>query len=294
MSRWERTLKPGQDTMKIAHLSDLHLLEDSFHQRPWATRFRAEFLSVGRPLDPKERRNRFRNALRSVRESGAEHLIITGDLTEDGVESQFEVVAELLHESGLDPETITLIPGNHDAYHEPELWRAALNGPLSAFRMTSQPGSVLRFQGVTIIPVSTVREQHYLFSAGAMEDQHVKEIAQVVANTRHSPQPVILAQHHPPRRTRLRLMEWFDGLRPHSEFSNLLHHEDHLFVLHGHTHVSSSKPMKPGGQPRIFCCPAVVDSEQPLRLYHVAEGGIHPYETENDQVPHGMYVPALT
>src|SRR5262249_48748147 len=101
---------------RIAHLSDLHLLEIEHQQRDAAGRLRLSFLSFFRKLDQRERRERVQRALAAYIASGAEHLVITGDLTEDGTEPQFEVLAEVLHESGIDPREITLTAGNHDAY----------------------------------------------------------------------------------------------------------------------------------------------------------------------------------
>src|SRR5689334_5809263 len=99
---------------RIAHISDLHLLEDKHQLRAAGERLRLSFLSFGRRLDAEERRQRLRSALWSYRASGAEHLVVTGDLTEDGTEAQFEALAEVFLDSGIDPREVTLVPGNHD------------------------------------------------------------------------------------------------------------------------------------------------------------------------------------
>lgn len=75
-----------------------------------------EFLSFGRPLDAEARRVRLLRALDRVREAGADHLVLTGDLTEDGADAQFEVLAEVLHDAGVRPEAVTILPENHHAY----------------------------------------------------------------------------------------------------------------------------------------------------------------------------------
>src|ERR1043166_2919751 len=117
----------------IAQLTDLHLLEDDYAQRPFGPRARLSYLSFGRKLDPIERRERVATSLAEVRAKGADHLVITGDLTEDGDMAQFELLAELLAESRIPPERITLLPGNHAAYTEEGAYDAALAGPLKAY-----------------------------------------------------------------------------------------------------------------------------------------------------------------
>src|SRR4051794_40675733 len=109
----------------IAQLSDLHLVEDDYEERPLSTRARLSCLSLGRPLEPFERRQRALRALAEVRASGADHLVITGDLTEDGAPAQFEVLAEVLADSHFPAERITLVPGNHDAYDAPDNYAVA-------------------------------------------------------------------------------------------------------------------------------------------------------------------------
>src|SRR5437868_3871318 len=110
----------------LAQLTDLHLLEDDFADRPFGPRARLSYLSFGRPLDPGERKERVAASLAEVRQSGVDHLLITGDLTEDGHMAQFEVLAELLADSKIPPERVTLVPGNHDAYIDPDGYAEAM------------------------------------------------------------------------------------------------------------------------------------------------------------------------
>ena len=99
---------------RIAHLSDVHMLDS----RPGGSRsgwsMRHHFLSFGRPLDDVGRRRKFAHALSAARRAGAGHVVVSGDLTEVGAPGEFEALAEVLHESEFAPERITLVPGNHD------------------------------------------------------------------------------------------------------------------------------------------------------------------------------------
>jgi len=79
--------------MKIAHLSDLH-----FGFSPGLDSFI-------------ERR------LHEVCEAGADHLVISGDLSQSGRKEQWEGLRHLLRRYGFfTPEALTVIPGNHDLF----------------------------------------------------------------------------------------------------------------------------------------------------------------------------------
>jgi len=98
----------------VAHVTDLHLVEYDHHKRAGAAKSRLLYLNTGRKIDPKARFDRVCEALR--RASRSDHLVITGDLTEDGTDAQFELLAAALAEANVDPEHVTLVPGNHDLY----------------------------------------------------------------------------------------------------------------------------------------------------------------------------------
>jgi hypothetical protein len=122
---------------RIVHLSDAHVLDP----RPSRTRsgwsMQVRFLSIGRPLDAEGRRKKLARSLAAARRLRANHVVLSGDLTEIGSPGEYETLAEILHDSGIAPEQMTLVPGNHDMYSSPDGWRWALGGPLSAFARTS-------------------------------------------------------------------------------------------------------------------------------------------------------------
>src|SRR6266487_2641590 len=119
--------------MRIAHLSDFHLLEPDVRRRSVLERIRLGYLSLFRPLDAAARASRAARALVQARDTGFDHPVLSGDLTADGTPDQFEQVARVLLESRIDPAKVTLVPGNHDAYADPRAFERALEGPLRPF-----------------------------------------------------------------------------------------------------------------------------------------------------------------
>ena len=110
------TIGPLPGVTRIAHLSDTHILDP----RPSRTRsgwsMRVRFLSFGRPLDAVGRQAKLRRSLEAARRVGAQHFVLSGDLTEIGTPGEFETLAEILHDSRIAPDRMTLVPGNHDVY----------------------------------------------------------------------------------------------------------------------------------------------------------------------------------
>jgi Icc-related predicted phosphoesterase len=264
----------------LAQLTDLHLLEDNYAERPLGPRARLSYLSFGRCLDPGERRARAARCLQEVRAKGVDHLLITGDLTEDGDLAQFEVLAELLAESRIPPERITLVPGNHDAYTDGGTYLEAMKGPLREYAPTSVVGATLRFRDVTIVPVSTAFHQSVLRSAGAIAEDELRRLAEIAADPTLSDRPLVFTQHHPPGRHFLPLFQWVDGLLEHTALSALFDRCPHLHVIHGHTHHETNRAIRNGEPPRVFSAKAVVDGTSPLRLYDASPGGLAPLEVD--------------
>jgi 3',5'-cyclic AMP phosphodiesterase CpdA len=272
---------------RIAHLTDLHILEQHHRGRPVSSRFRLRFLSTGRPLDAAARKHRAARALDRVRRAGADHVVITGDLTEDGTEAQFEVVAELLAASGLPPGGVTLIPGNHDGYDNTVAWARALDGPLKPWAATSHDGAVCELADAWVVAVPTPLEQHYVRSAGRLRPGQAHALGKLATSAARAAKALVIAQHHPPLRTRWAGVHWWDGLVGCERLMRELSRHAHAHVLHGHVHRSSEARLPGRSHRQIFSAAAVVDHPDPVRLYDIADGRLSP-------VPAAIPIPAPT
>jgi 3',5'-cyclic-AMP phosphodiesterase len=259
----------------IAHLSDLHLLEDNPHHRSPAARRRLSFLSFGRPIDADDRRERLHAALKRADRAGADHVVVTGDLTEDGLDPQFEALADVLGWSGIAPERITLVPGNHDAYVDGAAYGRALEGPLRAYRATSTPGTVTRLPGATVLAVSTAIQQHYFRSTGSIDETQLAWMSALALGLSDL-EALVFAQHHPPSSRLLPVIDWVDGLRDARPVAALLEGQPRLSILHGHTHRALDRAAMSGRRSQVFSAAAVVDGDEPLRLYRVRGGYLVP------------------
>jgi len=260
---------------RIAHLSDVHILD----ARPSRTRsgysMGHRFLSLGRPLDAVGRRNKLVHALAAARRVGADHVVVSGDLTEIGSAGEFECLGEALHDSGIAPERITLVPGNHDLYTSADAWARALEGPLAAFEPTSarEPGRILECAGVRVLPLDVARLQPLTRSAGWIDDSALDVVERRAADPGLSDRPLLVVQHHPPFVRATQAWQWVDGLIGAARLTSILEAFRHLFVLHGHLHSAVNRVLG-CGVARVLGATAIVDDRDGprVRLYDVRDG----------------------
>ena len=264
--------------MRIAHITDTHILESDHHTRSGLHRFRVNFLSFGRSKDAEDRRRRLLDAMGRAMAAGASHIVMTGDMTEDGQPDQFEALAEVLGSSGVAPELITLVPGNHDLYTDLHAWDIALSGPLAPWAPTSRLGSLVVRGGVAILPVSTCFKQHYLFAAGRLGAHNARRIVWAANEARALGCALLVGLHHPVFPYQVSVGTWWDGLRDHQVMTALLRENPELFVFHGHIHRKVTRALEPRTHAQVFCAKATVDSDELLRLYDVEDRMMTPLE----------------
>jgi len=261
----------------LAHLSDLHLIERDHHKRRGLSRRRLQFLSFGAPLDAEARLTRATSLLAQARRSAADHVLITGDLTEDGAPAQFEVLAEALHKSRLDPDCVTIVPGNHDGYSAPGAFARALEGPLRAFRRNSAQGATTVLPGAVIAPLSTMIDgQLFTRSCGTVQHEDLAHVRRIASDPISRERAVVVAQHHPPSHHPVFALEWIDGVQNAFGMRELLLERTRVHVLHGHTHRRATRHISGRAHAQVFSAASVRDQHlDSLRFYKAEAGSLH-------------------
>ncbi len=264
--------------LRIAHFSDVHMLSARPTRRDARHALRLRFLSAGRALDPASRVLRLKQALNLCANHRADHIVISGDLTEYGSPEEYDTFAEVLHDSGIPAHHITLVPGNHDVYHSPDAWKQAIYGPLQAFRETSanEPGKIVDLGTACIFPVDVTRHQHISRASGILLPQVADALETRLMDRAIQKRAAILVQHHQPFAHRFLPWQWIDGLTGWARLLHLLHRFQNASVLHGHMHQIVNR-MIGITRTRIFGATATV--EDPLnasrvRFYRVANDGL--------------------
>lgn len=271
----------------IAHITDLHLVEETYRQRSLGARLRLQWLNSGRTIDPQTRRQRVVSALRSAR--GSDHVLITGDLTEDGVPAQFELLAELLAEAGLSPERVTLIAGNHDLYTDATAFTRALAGPLWPYARSSMPGELIDLGHTLLLPIDTAVQKPLTRSSGVFRPERAQQIDALLSDPGLRGRTLLVAQHHPPLGYSNPLWNFLDGIDNVPAFSKLLFAHERLHVLHGHTHGHVSRALHGDRSAQIHSAGAVLDDPEHVRFYQTHPDGLSADSTP--QPPAGWLTP---
>jgi 3',5'-cyclic-AMP phosphodiesterase len=219
---------------RIAHLTDLHLNGTTDHA------------------------GRFVRVLARAREAGAQHLVLTGDLTQAGKDFQFDELSMLLN---WHPRSVTLVPGNHDG--DPANWMRALGGPLARFAPTSAPGTVIELGDAEIVPINTQIRQPPFLARGMVSEEQLHLLDRL---TRARRRPLLIAMHHGPQRAPLQPL---DGLVNRRAIQGILNRSESIYVLCGHDH----RIMDMG---RIFTAGSVAEHKDPLRIYDITAGRLQP------------------
>jgi 3',5'-cyclic AMP phosphodiesterase CpdA len=266
---------------RIAHLSDVHTLDPRVRGRA-RYRFSTKFVSLGRPIDPRGRARKLLRGLAAAKASGADHVVISGDLTEMGDPTEFEHFANILEEAAMPPDSVTLVPGNHDAYTTPTAWQRALEGPLKRFAGASsgEAGKVVDRGALALLPIDTTFFQSMVRAGGHFTREAAAAVNARLTDPALRDKCVVLVMHHPPfQEHKNRVAEWMVGLSGRMHVLDMLAHHPRLQLLHGHLHRVIDRVVVPGmdssKRPRIFGAPAVVDDAEDLprvRLYDVHDG----------------------
>lgn len=238
--------------MRIAHLSDLHLLSLEgavpfrlFNKRLTGyvnLRFRRH--AIHKPFAA-------RAAAREIRRLDVDHVVITGDLSNLALEREFDLVERYLHEDiGLPPERISIVPGNHDAYtqgshrsrrflrHFNRFLRSDLpeiTGVTDAGRAGAFPFVHLRGP-VAFIGLSTAYPRLPLVSSGYLGKPQLNALEQVLEHPEVKSRTPIVLQHHPWHNPASYAKTLLEGLTDARAEARMLRHVTRGLLLHGHLH----------------------------------------------------------
>ncbi len=231
---------------RIAHVSDTHVLspegvqwrEMLFNKRitGWAN----THLRRGRVY----RREYLETVLAAA--SLADHLVVTGDITNLALESEYRETLRLLAEVARKIE-VTVVPGNHDLY----LPRTSRDGrfahhfgsfvgsDLSEVMVDVAAGSYpfVKLRGpAAIIGLSSAVPRPPFVAGGYVGHAQLQALKTVLEHPEVSRRLPVVLVHHPPVDSRARFRQLRDGLTDAASLRGVLAPLSRGLVLFGHLH----------------------------------------------------------
>lgn len=214
--------------MKIVQLSDIHIWRYSINPlRLWGKRVvgMAE-LVTGRAK--KFRLERLGAVVDRVATVGADHLLITGDLTTTALRPEFAHARLALEPLLGDPERVSVLPGNHDRYTAHSVRTRAFERVFGEFSPTDNFPWLRWLDPRTAILAFDATRSH-LSATGRLPEAQFRKARALLDDLEHRPKRLILGCHYPvaapePYRSELKkkrmvnaaeVSRWLRGIGPH-------------------------------------------------------------------------------
>ena len=277
--------------LRIAHLSDPHILSPTavdwrkilFNKR--ITGYANLVLRRGRVY-----RREYLLAVLDAAAACADHVVVTGDITNLGLESEYDEARRLIDSIARTAE-VTVVPGNHDIYlasiqrerRFPRYFGRFLTSDLPeyAVQLPAGPYPCVKLRGpAAIIALSSAVPRPPFVSSGHVGDVQLRALEEILAHPEVARRTPVLLIHHPPVDARMRLAQIRDGLVDAAPLRSSLAPLSRGLVLFGHLHVRvrCSLQTASGALDAICASGAALDHPDPsiragFNLYEIDDGG---------------------
>jgi len=227
-------------TMRIAHLSDLHIFPEGAI-RPRDLLSRRLFGAANVRLFRKRAHSSSiaRAAVEAVLGLDVDHTVITGDLTNLALRREFEAVADLVAPLG-GWDRLTIVPGNHDYYTPGAVKERRFEERFGYTLWSGSSGdgvypSVKEIAGVMIVAIRSAALAPPLCSFGRVGNEQARALRVALDGARASGRDTVVLMHHN-LHFRGVFQESIGRLRDREHVSGILADCGATLVLHGHDH----------------------------------------------------------
>lgn len=281
--------------MRLAHISDLHLLDTTGMTVGRMATTRRIFGGVNLLLNrAKEYRPEVLEVLvDDLLREGVEHIVVSGDVSNLALESEFERVFHLLKLLG-NGQRVSVVPGNHDYYTAgaaltrrfektfyPFMFPEGFSDmDLDLYPYQKDLGEVVLF-GVC----SAIRNTP-LLSHGRVGERQLARLEQMLSRPALAGRLTCVVVHHA-LHARHALPELTSRMLDRDAVLDVLHRCKVDLVLYGHDHVGQAwQREQPGKKTQFVCCGSstrVTDDPVTMakyRIYTIDTGRIRKFETK--------------
>ena len=232
---------------RLAHISDTHVLSpDGVH---WRDLFFNKRITGWANTRVRRSRVYRRHYLEAVLDAAAraDHLVVTGDVTNLALEGEYREARSLLDRCA-GPAQTTIVPGNHDLYL-PSISREGRFGRhFGPFVRSDIPGlgvdvaagsyPFVRLRGpAAVIGLSSAVPRPPFVAAGLVGEGQLRALKAVLEHPEVARRVPVILVHHPPVDARRRLLRLRDGLVDAASLRLVLATLTRGLVLFGHLHA---------------------------------------------------------
>lgn len=235
--------------MRIAHLSDLHLLSlEGVPLRRFINKRLTGYANLRLKRGHVHRSNYVRAVAQEIARQRVDHVVITGDLTNLALEPEFELARRVIEEDlGLSPRDVTVVPGNHDLYTRGAESSRRFAAHLADYLVSDLPElgvdvgagrfPVVKLRGpAAIIGLSSAVARAPFVAAGRLGRRQLSAFARILAHREVARRTPVVALHHPPHNPSSWLKTRLEGLHDAALLWTSVSHLPGGLLLHGHLH----------------------------------------------------------
>jgi 3',5'-cyclic AMP phosphodiesterase CpdA len=234
-------------TFRLAHVSDTHVLSpEGVHWRELFFNKRITGWANTRLRRGRVYRRRYLEAVLDEA-SNADHVVVTGDVTNLALEEEYVEALRLLTSRSGRTE-ITIVPGNHDLYLPSIRREGRFQRRFSPFVRSDLPDLGVPVEAGTypfvklrgpaaIIGLSSAVPRPPFVSAGRLGERQLRALQAILARPEVRERFPVILVHHPPVDSRPRLLQLRDGLVDGAALRGVLAPLPRGLVLFGHLHV---------------------------------------------------------
>ncbi|MFW2391653.1 MAG: metallophosphoesterase family protein [Methyloceanibacter sp.] len=263
----------------LAHLSDVHLSPlPRVKRTDLLSKRLLGYVNWHRGRKFVHRREYLNLLTRDLAERDPDHIAVTGDLINLGLPKEYLRAADWLHHLG-NPNDVTAIPGNHDAYvrMHPDTstrhWQPYMTSNEAGEALFTTPTGgfpfVRCFGDIGIVALSSAIPTMPFIAAGRLGKAQLADLANALdAMGREGLFRTVLI-HHPPLPGQA---GWRRGLRDADALRDVLEAHGADLVLHGHNHAQTVHELQAASGPTIVVgvpsASDAVDGRTPAARYN--------------------------
>ncbi|MSP24627.1 MAG: metallophosphoesterase [Myxococcales bacterium] len=236
--------------MKVAHISDLHLLAlAGLTARRLANKRVTGWVNLKLRRQAHHHDHTAEAVARAIRARGdVDHVVVTGDVSNLALESEFERVRSyLLDEFGPRTEQLSIIPGNHDAYTRGAYRSRRFEQAFAPYLQSDLPGAsgvaglgaypYVQLRGpLAFIGLSSAVPRPPLVASGRVGKLQRLALHSLLGHEEVRARTPVILVHHPWHNPSSAAKTWLGGLEDARELGETLAQLEHGVLLHGHLH----------------------------------------------------------